>query len=193
MPKCNGCNKQFDLVFQYDDSGASLCIDCRTKHEQTNEMIVRRLERHANYLHDRSDSVFGVRTGGRYTPPPSPININGATMNNLNFSNANIGAVNTGYIKDLVISMSKVAVNNNDQAAQTIKTFTDTLLKTKEIEKEEKEQIIQQLSFLSEQLVLAHDKRNEPVIRTVLQDIANIVQIATGVAAAFTGVSSLLS
>lgn len=188
--KCHGCNGNFDFVFQLD-SGGNLCIDCRSKYEQTNEMVVRRLERNVNYLHDEMDSVFGIRTGGRYAQPPAPVHINQPTMNNLNFSHSIVGAVNTGYVKDLMVNMSKVAMNNNEQAAQTIKTFTDALLQSQEIQKEEKERIIQQLSFLSEQLSLASEKRNDSVIRTVLQDVANAVQIGTGLAAAFTLVQAL--
>lgn len=154
-------------------------------------MVVRRLERNVNYLHDEMDSVFGIRTGGRYAQPPAPVHINQPTMNNLNFSHSIVGAVNTGYVKDLMVNMSKVAMNNNEQAAQTIKTFTDALLQSQEIQKEEKERIIQQLSFLSEQLSLASEKRNDSVIRTVLQDVANAVQIGTGLAAAFTLVQAL--
>jgi hypothetical protein len=187
--KCHGCNGNFDFVFQLD-AGGNLCIDCRNKYEKTNEMVVRRLERNVNYLHDEMDSVFGIRTGGRYALPPAPIHIDKPTMNNLNFSNSIVGAVNTGYVKDLMVNMSKVAINNNE-AAQTIKDFTDTLLKNQEIQKEEKEEIIQKLSFLSEQLSLADEKRNDSVIRTILQDVANAVQIGTGLATAFKLVQAL--
>lgn len=191
MPKCNGCNGNFDLVYQYSDTGASLCINCRAKYEQTNETVVRRLEREVNYLHDEMDSIFGIRTGGRYAPPPSPIHINTPSMNNLNFSNSVIGAVNTGYVKDLMVKMSNVAIHDNEQAAQTVKTFIDLILKARELEKEEKEKIIQQVSYLTEQLVVAQENRNTPVIRVVLQDIANAIQTVAAAPLAFEAIKRL--
>lgn len=173
MQKCINCGKNPYIQYEF----GLLCLDCDLKFIQVTSMKIAASERQINHTLDEMDSIFGIYTGGRYPERKKPtVNHIPVTMNNqkIHIEKSIVGSVNTGVIHQLDVSMNSVS-QINDEGANKIKEFAEAVLKEEKLKKEEKENIIQQLNFLTQQLAINKESRNRAVIQTVLASIFGLI------------------
>ncbi len=156
-----------------------LCLHCYSKLQQTQSSQNESLERMLNYLHDQMDNVVGFSTGAPRFPERRPPVIQNApvTINTMHIDRSIVGSVNTGYINDLEVSMQSVTQINNE-GIEKVKAFAEAVLRESTLDKEQKESIIQQLDFLSQQLQIEKDKRNHGAVRAVISGVSSAINLS---------------
>ena len=98
--KCDQCGTP---AF-YSIAGLPLCVDCAYKH---NEMQNQEFIRNAallNFTLQQSAVVagdYGLYPIPQIKMPQPTLQVNPTTFNNINVSNSVVGAINTGYIRNL--------------------------------------------------------------------------------------------
>ena len=185
--KCCQCDKQ--AVLQYDFG--PLCVDCNLKFTQAQDIRNQNLERKINYLKDQMDYVMGVKTFDRFPERKPPVIQNAPiTMNNTIFDRSIVGSVNTGYVHQLEVSMNSVTQVNSD-GTDKIKEFAEGVLKDKKLDKQQKEEIIQQLDFLVKQLSLKSENKNKAVIKSILMTISSVVNLSASLTTLWQPVKAL--
>lgn len=157
-----------------------LCLHCYHKYQQIINEKNAETERMINYLSDTMDHTIGFSTGSpRFLErKPTVINNTPLTVNSINIDRSVVGNVNTGYIDRLDLSMQSITQSNNN-GAEEIKQFTEAILKENNLKREQKEEIVQQLDFLGQQLSVALDKRNTGAIKSVLYGIASLINFSS--------------
>ncbi len=182
---CSQCSKP--AVF--NGPIGPLCLDCTFKYQQIMDNQIANQERAINFLMDEMDMTFGIgRIGARFPERKPPI-IQAApvTMNNLNIDRSIIGAVNTGVVNQLEVNMKNIS-----QGADEVKKFTEAVLKDKKLGKQQKEEIIQQLSYLVQQLRLPEQNRNISVIKAVGKATMEIINFSASLVALWVPIKGLL-
>ena len=175
MSKCQFCGQSFEKMFQFND-GSIICMNCYSRYQSAQESNQRGLERMMNYLTDEIEAAVGIPLSSpRFPEPKPPVYMNNPTVNNMNIQNSIVGAVNQGSVENMNVSLRNVSQNNSIEA-QLIKTFTELFLQSEEIQKEQKEEILEQLSFLTTQLTKPEEKRPQPIIKTMIENISNILK-----------------
>jgi hypothetical protein len=175
MAACHFCSKSHARMYQLNDGGI-MCLDCYSKFQATNESTQRGLERMINYLSDSIDSTFGIPMNSpRFPEPKPPVYMQNPTLNSLTIQDSVVGAVNQGSVQSMNVSLSNINQTHSKEA-QLVKTFTEMMLKSQELEKEQKEEILDQLTYLTGQLAKPKEKRNHPVIKTMTTGITNILK-----------------
>ncbi len=170
---CHGCGKSVAYVYQTPE-GAVVCIDCQFKMQQVNEMGQRSAERMINYLTGEMEAVTGISTNWpRFPEPKPPVHMHNPTVNSLQISDSVIGAVNQGYVESMNVALTNVS-KDNVKAAQLMKVFSDAILSTQAMAKEDKEALLQHLSYLTGQLKTPNNKR--PL--TVIAELSTIISAA---------------
>lgn len=170
--KCSQCNN----TAIYQTAIGLLCLNCAYKLQQMQQNELANQERMINWLMDEIDMITGIPLNSPRFPERKPPVIQAApvTLHSISIDRSVVGNVNTGYIQQLEVSMSSVTQTNND-GADKVKEFAEAVLKENKLSKEHKEEIVQQLSFLVQQLRLEDSKRNKGVIKAVVSGIGALI------------------
>ncbi|MGA2678522.1 MAG: hypothetical protein ABSF37_04365 [Sedimentisphaerales bacterium] len=173
---CSQCGKSPAI---YQIAGHPLCLDCAYKAEQINNMKLTQCMRDINWLMGQMESSVGMPgiCGPRYDipKPPPVLNSGDMTFNNINIQKSTIGAVNTGNIGQIDVSLSNIKNGGNEELASILKEFTEALLRSVELSDSLKNEILEHLSFLAGQATLPELGRKKSVIQTLLSTIERIV------------------
>ena len=151
-------------------------------------------ERMINFLLDEMEAATGVRVGGgRFPERKAPvIQHTPVTLNTITIDRSVVGTVNTGYINQLELEMSSISQVNQD-GADKIKGFAEAVLKEKKLDKAKKEQIIQQLNFLVEQLNVPTTGRNMAVLGSVASTIFGLINFSASLLTLWAPIKTLLN
>lgn len=182
--KCSQCNKQAIVQFDF----GALCVDCYLKFMQAQDIRNASLERQINHLKDVMDYTMGVKTYDRFPERKPPvIQTAPVTMNSINIDKSVVGSVNTGYVKQLEVSMNTVV-----KGAEEIKSFAEGVLKNKELKASQKEELLRQLDYLTQQLRLPPKNRNVAVMKAVGNTMVEIINFSASLVALWGPVKTLL-
>lgn len=187
--KCYQCTNQAI----YDTQFGPFCVHCYHKIQQIQDGQNENLERMLNYLGDQMDMVTGFSTGSPRFPERKPPIIHNAplTVNSINIDRSVIGNVNTGLIDNLEVSMQSITQINN-VGAERIKEFTEAVLKEEKLTNDQKEEIIQQLEFIGQQLNIAIEKRNNATIKSVTHGIVSLINFSASLMTLWDPVKKLI-
>jgi len=133
-----------------------------------------------NYLTGQAEAVtgvYGVLPRIQMPQPPPVIKQEGdITLNNINVENSVIGAINTGNISQIDVSLTNIKNCGNEDLAENLKKFTEAILNTEEISPQIKNEIIEQLSFLSSQAELPKENQKLSIIKPILNIIEKSIE-----------------
>jgi hypothetical protein len=95
-------------------------------------------------------------------------------FNNIHVENSTVGVINTGDVQtiDSVVSSAKTA--GNESLALALKNFTEAVLDSGDLQQDQKNDVIGQLAFLSQQAI-AKTKQAPSVIRSIVSGIERTV------------------
>ncbi|CAD7779676.1 hypothetical protein DMNBHIDG_02147 [Candidatus Methanoperedenaceae archaeon GB37] len=92
-------------------------------------------------------------------------------MNNINIQNSNVGAINTGNVESIDVSLTFLKEQRNEEIAELIKILTKEIIKNKDIVENQKNEILEQLAFITEQLSIPKEQRKTSILKTIFATI----------------------
>jgi hypothetical protein len=154
----------------------------------------------SNQAADELDSVmrsFGVRTQSpRYKiPPPTPIvrHEGPMTFHNINVQGGVVGAINTGSVKTIDVVIGSLNQKGDPNLGSALKELTEAVLKSTELQARNKQELLEQLSFLSTQTTVSKDARQHGIIGSVLDGVGKAVNTSTALLALWQKIHPLLN
>jgi hypothetical protein len=133
-------------------------------------------QREINYLTAEMESMVGMSGILPKYPERRPvIQTGGITLNNIHVTNSEIGVLNTGIIENVDATVSVLKREGGEELANAIAALTEAVIQSGEIANDQKNQIMELLSTLSEEAVAPADKRKSAVAKTLLSDLSNIL------------------
>lgn len=177
MAKCSQCDKI--AVDAYD--GVPLCVDHYLKMQQAVYLRAHIIAANMNFLQGK----ISAGTGGLIPPvymniPPPPFIGDTLTLNNINVSNSTIGAVNTGTIRNLDISIDEMKTQGKDDLAEVVKELTEAIVESNELNEAMKNDIAEQLEYLVAQATTESKNRPMGIIKSILAGIRDPIAISAG-------------
>jgi hypothetical protein len=169
MVVCSQCGRPAIVKIQEHP----LCVDCNYKVQMAEWMRYEQYASHMNFLLDHAEAVTGVYgVVNRMHIPPPPAIVQGGQMvfNNIRVSNSVIGVVNTGDVKSIDSVVTTVKGKGDEKLAIALRDFTQAVLDTQDLPQENKNEVLSQLSFLSQQIV-TEPKQAPSVMRSILSGI----------------------
>jgi hypothetical protein len=126
-----------------------------------------------NYLSDSIDRTFGLPPSGPKIKLPQQTVVNTApvTFNNIRVDRSVVGSINTAQVARIDVAMKNIKNTGNDDVTQAIKELTEAVVNNEKIETDQKNQIIEQLTFLAEQAALPKAQQQTSVITMVLKAV----------------------
>lgn len=167
--KCSQCDRDA----MYEVKGHLLCLEHFTM--MSNNLRQSQIQGMAmiNYFSDNIDSIFGLPPRGPRIslPPQTVVNNNPTTNNNIKVDRSFVSSINTGQVARINAAMSNIQNGGNEEVSSAIKSLTESVINNKEIESRQKEEIIEQLTFLAEQATLPKSQQQTSVIKMVLKTV----------------------
>lgn len=172
--KCNQCGKPAVVYYEQDGSRLGLCLDCNLKFQQANEIQWRRLAEHMNYLASEIEMSLGMSGFmPRYPAHQSVIHQGEFKLNNININNSIVGAVNTGTVQSIDLSLSIIKNHGNNEIAQAIKEITEKIIESSQLNDSQRNEVLEQLSFISEQITKPKEQRSASILKPIASAIAS--------------------
>lgn len=167
MP-CAQCRKP--AFYQVGDQKVPLCLDCWHKFQQANFLQFLQNAAMMNQAMDDMDEMTGFGPSGGRIPVAALASAMStkSTYNNISISNSNIGVVNTGDLAkiDAVITLTKDS--DADAIGLAIKSLAQAIVDSKEIDKAGKQELIDFVQAIGEQIVGA---RKKPILFSLFRGL----------------------
>lgn len=195
MATCTQCDKP--AIGGYD--GNALCLSClervsnivHQQNEQRHREILYSMHL-ANVAERHMDAVVGL---GNSTPPfdmslfqPS----RNVKVNNINVSNSVLGAISTEEVGSINVSLKNVMSRGETELAQKLLDFTHHVLQSNEIEVQVKNEMLEQISLLSEQMAAPKEGRKLGLMKAAIATIGTTAGTISSIASAWKAVKDLL-
>ena len=123
-----------------------------------------------NYFSDYGDAIVGLPgLSPRLQMPPAKPQIfhhgNMNTFNNINVDRSTVGSINTGSVNSIDVTLGQLGQGGASEIAESVKEFTEALLQEAQVTNETRTGMLEQLAFVSEQLLTPEDQRKTSIIR----------------------------
>ena len=172
--KCHQCGRPAVMRYGEGKEVLLLCVDCSLKFQQAIEMSQRRNAEMINYLTGQIESQFGMYGMFPRFQVSSPVIHQGdIKLNNINVNNSTVGAINTGTVHSIDVSLSVIKNQGEPEVVQAIKELTEQLIQSIDLKDAQKNEILEQLSFISEQLTKPKESRKWSLIKPVFTTIGS--------------------
>lgn len=160
--------------------GRPLCLECCAKHEEMVRARTTMMREQVNYLLDQAEAVtglYGVTPRYKITKPvihKGPMN-----FHNIRVDNSIVGAINTGTVGQIDVALDHVHVESGDPEAlkAALKEFTEGTLREESFTNEAKNEILEQLAFLTTEITKPKQARVAVILKALADSIA--VKVAT--------------
>lgn len=173
---CGQCGKP--TVYMADT--VPLCVDCYYRLTVAQVLQFRMHAAMSNHAMDQMDAISGFSSGGRIVLPPIPQPP--FTLNNIKLDNSVVGAINTGTVKTIDVNLTHLHNAGNDRAGDALAKLTEAILSAEGIDQKQKNEMTDQVAFLSEQAVAAAQDRKPGVIRATISDLQQAAATISGIA-----------
>jgi hypothetical protein len=178
--KCQQCGKPAIMAY----GGNLLCVEHHLMMRQANYLQQSQLAAFANFFSEQ------IARGTGYLVPPNHIEIprppfvgDKLTLNHIDVSNSTVGAINTGTVQHLDAAVTVFGNQGQLEIATKIKEFTQALIDNSEINDLLRNEIAEQLAFLTAQMQAKPEERSKGIAKSIL----------SGIGTSISGVASLLA
>jgi hypothetical protein len=171
--KCHQCDKP--ALFEWGNPPVSLCVDCQSKVSHIGNMEFLKHAAMANQALDDMVAITGFDIFGQRMPIAELARAmqKSPTLNNIVITSSQIGVLNTGNIQKIDAAITISHGSDVHIVGENIKTFTEGLAKTEDLDDSTKREIVELIEALSTQIV---GLRNRSVIAAVMTAITEKVK-----------------
>jgi hypothetical protein len=157
-----------------------LCLSCYTQWQQINFRNIEITREEMNHIDDEIYNMFGV-SNGKY-PTKQPVFVSKPITNNHIIIKENqIGILNTGHINNINQNIDNLIGNSASDLANKIKDFIQTVVDETSFSNEQKNEILENLEFISSELLQTKEKRKTSIIYTLLSKTNSIVNTSASI------------
>jgi hypothetical protein len=150
----------------------SLCFDCNLRHQNATAQQLQLLMQLQQSTRDDMDEMLGLP---RRRPAPVVVQRGPMTYNNISVNNSVVGAINTGNVKRIDVAIERIKQQGSAGAAdfaESLKQFTEATLEAADLDQTAKDEMTEQLSFLTDQIQTKSEERKPGMIGRTLTNIS---------------------
>ncbi len=168
-----------------------LCVGCFHQFNVARTLEFRLHAIHLNHAAAEMDYLapIGLRTP-RIEVPDIP---RGPTiLNHIELDNSVVGALNTGTVHSIDVTVSVLQGAGDKTLSEALKILAEAVANTSELNTEQKNETLQQVSFVGEQARCAAEERRPGILMPTLKAIGTTASTVGGLASAWDKVEPLI-
>jgi hypothetical protein len=176
--KCDQCG--IPAIVQV--AGHPLCVSCHHLFQQTNMMHQNMLSNHMNSLLDQMEMTAGVPglLPRHKVMQPNIFTGNIHSGDVISIDRSVVGSVNTGNINNLEVVMNDINSAGNIELVKLIKEFIEQILKSDELSKDLKDELVEQVGYITGETLTPKDKQKPSIIKATLKNISTTISTING-------------
>jgi len=183
---CGQCGKQSVVFFGV----VHLCVSCYYEFEVARTLGFRIAAIGQNNAAAHMDFITGMPLTPRIQVPDLPKGP--IHMHNIKVDNSVVGAINTAEVHTIDVNITYLKQGGNAQLGEVLKRLTEAIANTKAIGDEERQNLLDQVAYLSEQAASAAKDRKPGMVKAALSAIASGATAVEGIEAAWNAAEPLL-
>jgi hypothetical protein len=113
-------------------------------------------------------------------------------LHNIKVENSVVGSINTGNVQAIDVSLTNLRNTGNDKAGDALEALIEAILGDKSIGETQKNELVEQLAFLSEQTTVATKDRKPGVIKATLGALSQAAGTVSAVSGAWQAAEPIL-
>lgn len=184
---CSQCGKP--AVATIND--VALCVDCFHKFEVARTLGFRIAAIGMNHAAAELDAVvpFGPSTPRIQVPdiPKGPV-----ILNNIKVDNSTVGSINTGNVASIDVNITYLKEGGNEKISEALKQLTEAIINDGLLSKQDKEPLLDQVEFLSEQAAAGAKDRRPGMIKAAFGALNSAAPTISALASVWTAIAPLL-
>lgn len=177
-PRCSQCPRPAVASM----AGQNLCVE----HAAVMSNMVQQQQAQSaamiNFLHEQLEYQMGVPSSGPRIaipqPPPTVVHRGDVTNNQFRIDRSVIGAVNTAEVAKIEVSMNNIQNQDTTDFTAAIKGLTEAFAANAELQESKKEELLEILSYLSNQATLPEQQQQKTLIKRMLSRVPQIIASA---------------
>lgn len=177
-PRCSQCSRPAVASV----SNQNLCVE----HAAMMANMVQRQQAQSaamiNYLTEQMEWIMGVPSSSPRIavpqPPPTVVHQGNVTNNQFRIDRSVVGAVNTAEVAKIEVSMNNIQNQDASDFTTAIKELTEAFAANLEIQEGKKEELLEILSYLSNQATLPEQQQQKTLIKRMLSRVPQVIASA---------------
>jgi hypothetical protein len=137
-----------------------------------------------NYALDEMDNVTGLPLSGPRMQVPE-IPKGPPILNNIKVDNSVVGSINTGNVQAIDVNLTYLHSVGNDKARDALKVLTEAVVNDTSVSDTQKNELLDQITFLSEQTVAGAKDRKPGLIKATFSALTEAAHTVTSMAGAW--------
>lgn len=187
---CSQCGQRGAV---YTIGTEPVCIPCEHTFQQSRYMQFAQNAAMLNFAAQEMDSVLG------FGPPTPTVQIPRAPVPPLYFNNqtvtvtgGTVGAINMGTAHDIQVSLEAITKNGDLAVADRLADLTNAILNADDADDAAKNELLEQVSFITEQAAAKPGERKPGAIKAMLSVVKDGAGAIASAAGAWSAVEPLL-
>ena len=174
-PTCSQCNKPV----HYNNG---LCVDCGYKAAVAQTLMFRNAAILNNHAAEQVDSIVGIGVTPRMQLPDFPKAPKAPIiMHNIHVADSVVGSINTGTVQTVDVNITYLKQGGNKDLAEAIQTLAEAIANEPSLKSDEKNNLLDQVAYLSEQASAAAKDRKRGVIKAAMDSLGSFAQGANAI------------
>ncbi len=166
------------VVYDDNDNEIPLCLSCYAIFSRTKQAEIETLERQANYYSAQIVRSVGLPASFATQFPPRYKPLYVEKMNNISVSNSVVGTINTGSINSINQTISALIQLGEVSVAEAVKGLTDAIINSKNLEPNQKNELIETIDFVSTEAVSPIENRKSIIGLNLLENGLKVIKLA---------------
>ena len=194
MEKCSQCDKQ--AFARFGDNAVPLCVEHYFTLMKATYLQVSMLASQLNFVRGELEAGSGglVKFPRMHLPPPTFVE-GGLTFSTIKVSDSAIGMLNVGTVKnfkDVEFNVELMTNKGQDKLAEAVANLTRAVIESNEITMEAKDEISEQLRFITTQMNVEPEARQKGLIKGILSGLGTTISTVAGLITIWNQVEPML-
>jgi len=189
-PRFDGCS-QCSRAAVAAVNDIALCVNCYHQFQVARTLDLRAHAMFYNLAAEQMDYTvgFGPTTPKMQVPdiPRGPV-----ILNNIKVSDSVVGSINTGTVEKIDVNITYLKKTGSDALSAGLKRLTEAIANDTSLPEDDKDRMLDQVSFISEQAVGAAKDRRPGMLRAAFESLNHNAPLISAVADAWTAVGPLI-
>lgn len=186
-PGCGQCGKPAIASV----SGVNLCVDHYTQFQQVQAVALQQNMAMINHLEQEMWNMAGLPHLANKIPIPA-LPSGPMTFTNIKVENSQVGAINTGNVKSIDVSLTQLHSAGNDTTKEALQALTQAILDQGELAEEARNELLDHVAFIGSEAVAPPAERKSSVIKLALGALRDGAATVSGLAGAWTAAEPIL-
>jgi len=188
-PACGQCGKPAIVAL----NELPVCIDCNYKFQQSQYMEFAQNAAMLNLASREMAIITGMpHLSAEVEIPPAPVPPIHYNNQVVTVTGGNVGTINFGNVHDIQVKIKALTESGNVGLANALAELTNVILNNEECQAQEKDELLEQVAFLTAQATASPADRKSGMIKTIFTSVKQSAETVKSIGDAWSTIEPII-